>query len=91
MGVHGMAPTPGFTTPNLLEAETNQALIASAERVVVVADHTKWGSRGLSWIADLDRAHVLVSDGGLGRDARTVLGEHVGELVIASGRRNGRR
>jgi DeoR/GlpR family transcriptional regulator of sugar metabolism len=91
MGVHGMAPTPGFTTPNLLEAETNQALIASAERVVVVADHTKWGARGLSWIADLDQAHVLVSDGGLGRDARTVLGEHVGELVIASSRRNGRR
>src|SRR3954447_16990669 len=65
MGVHGMAPAPGFTTPNLLEAETNQALIASAERVVVVADHTKWGARGLSWISNLDQAHVLISDSGL--------------------------
>jgi DeoR/GlpR family transcriptional regulator of sugar metabolism len=83
MGVHGMSPATGFMTPNLLEAETNQALIASAERVVVVADHTKWGARGLSWIADLAQAHVLVSDSGLGRDARTQLAEHVGEIVIA--------
>jgi DeoR/GlpR family transcriptional regulator of sugar metabolism len=86
MGVHGMASTTGFTTPNLLEAETNQALIASAERVIVVADHTKWGARGLSWIANLDQAHVLVSDDGLGRDARTVLAEHVGRLVTAPSR-----
>jgi DeoR/GlpR family transcriptional regulator of sugar metabolism len=91
MGVHGIAATPGFTTPNLLEAETNQALIASAERVVVVADHTKWGARGLAWIADLDRADVLVSDTGLGRDARTVLAEHIDEVVIAPARRNSRR
>ncbi len=85
MGVHGMT-AGGFTTPNLLEAETNQALVASADRLVVVADHTKWGARGLSWIADLDQAHVLVSDGGLSRDARTVLAEHVDELVIAPAR-----
>ena len=62
MGVHGMAEDSGFTTPNLLEAETNRALIASAERVVVVADHTKWGVRGLSRIAQLGEADVLVTD-----------------------------
>ena len=28
MGVHGMTEDSGFTTPNLLEAETNRALIA---------------------------------------------------------------
>ncbi len=83
LGVHGMAEDAGFTTPNLLEAEANQALIASAARVVVVADHTKWGVRGLSQFARLDEADVLVSDGGLSKDARTILLEHVEELVIA--------
>jgi DeoR/GlpR family transcriptional regulator of sugar metabolism len=88
-GVHGMTEDAGFTTPNLLEAETNRALVSSAERVVVIADHTKWGVRALSRFAQLDEADVLVSDSGLPLDARTALGEHIGQVVIASpGRRS---
>src|SRR4051794_9668094 len=51
MGVHGITVDPGLTTPNLLEAETDRALISASERIVLVADHTKWGIRGLSRIA----------------------------------------
>ena len=83
MGVHGMSVDAGFTTPNLLEGETDQAHISAAGRVVVVADHTKWGVRGLSRIAHLDQAHVLVTDDGLDPDARTVISEHVETLLIA--------
>src|SRR3954469_20449155 len=83
MGVHGMTDDSGFTTPNLLEAETDQALIASAERVVVCADHTKWGVRGLSRIARLDEAHAVVSDDGLSDTARSILAEHVDEVLVA--------
>jgi len=88
MGVHGMSEA-GFTTPNLLEAETDEALVASASRVVVVADSTKWGVRGLIGFARLEDAHVLVSDSGLSADARSTLSERVGELVIASTRTRG--
>jgi DeoR/GlpR family transcriptional regulator of sugar metabolism len=83
LGVHGMAEEAGFTTPNLLEAEANRALIESAEKVVVVADHTKWRVRGLSWIARLDEAHVLVTDTGLPSDARSTLAMHVPDLILA--------
>jgi len=83
MGVHGMDEHSGFTTPNLLEAETNKALIASAEQLVVVVDHTKWGVRGLSRFAQLADAGVLVSDDGLGDDAQMVLADHVGRLIVA--------
>jgi DeoR/GlpR family transcriptional regulator of sugar metabolism len=86
LGVHGMTADAGFTTPNLLEAETDQAFVASAERVVVTADHTKWGVRGLSRIARLDEVHALVSDSGLPADARTVLEEHVDQLLLAGQR-----
>jgi DeoR/GlpR family transcriptional regulator of sugar metabolism len=82
-GVHGMTEDAGYSTPNLLEAETNWALISSAERVVVIADHTKWGVRGLSRFADLDEADVLISDSGLEPEARAVLSDHVDELVVA--------
>ena len=84
MGVHGMAADAGFTTPNLLEAETDQALIASAQRVIVVADHTKWGVRGLGRIADLSAADVIVSDDGLAPEAPQAIAEQGVKLVLAS-------
>ncbi|HUH07832.1 MAG TPA: DeoR/GlpR family DNA-binding transcription regulator [Egibacteraceae bacterium] len=83
MGVHGVDPQAGFTTPNLMEAESDRALVAAARRLIVVADSSKWRVIGLSSIARLDEADVLVSDDGLDEDARAVLREHVGQLVIA--------
>jgi DeoR/GlpR family transcriptional regulator of sugar metabolism len=82
MGVHGMDSRAGFTTPNLMEAETNRAMVAAAGRLVVVADHTKWGTVGLSRIARLDDASVLVTDAGLPRSAQAELSERVEELVV---------
>src|SRR6185312_10545467 len=82
MGVHGMDAEAGFTTPNLAEAETNRALVASARRVAVVADNSKWGVVGLSTIASLSEVDVVVSDGGLQPDARQVLESSCGREVL---------
>jgi DeoR/GlpR family transcriptional regulator of sugar metabolism len=83
IGVHGIDAEAGFTSPNLMEAETNRALVATARRLVVLADHTKWGMVGLSEIAALRDAAVLVTDGGLDEAAREALREAVGELIVA--------
>ncbi|WP_067179154.1 DeoR/GlpR family DNA-binding transcription regulator [Microtetraspora niveoalba] len=83
LGVHGMSVRAGFTTPNLLEAETDRELVGSAQRLVVLADHTKWDTIGISTIARLDQAHAVVSDTGLPAQAREELSEHVGELLLA--------
>jgi DeoR/GlpR family transcriptional regulator of sugar metabolism len=83
MGVHGMDELKGFTTPNLMEAETNRAFVASARRLVVVADHTKWGVVGLTTMASLRDADVLVTDDRLRPEARALLSEHVRDLVLA--------
>ena len=86
MGVHGVVADAGVTTPNLLEAETNRALVAASARLAVVADHTKWGVRGLSRIAGLDEIDVFISDRGLDADARAAIGEQVERIVIAPSR-----
>jgi DeoR/GlpR family transcriptional regulator of sugar metabolism len=83
MGVHGVTADAGVTTPNLLEAETNRALVVASARLAVVADNTKWGVRGLSRIAGLDEIDVFVSDEGLDADARSAISEHVEHVVIA--------
>ncbi|HEY7826874.1 MAG TPA: hypothetical protein VIB99_01495, partial [Candidatus Limnocylindrales bacterium] len=82
MGVHGMDAHSGFSSPNLMEAETNRALIEAGGRLVVVADHTKWGQVALSSIARLDQADIVISDTGLDDDAREMLASRVRELIL---------
>ncbi|TCP53015.1 DeoR family transcriptional regulator [Tamaricihabitans halophyticus] len=83
LGVHGIAAGPGFTTPNLMESETDRAFVDAASRLVVLADSSKWGTIGISTIAELAEANVVVSDDELAEDARQALTEQVGELVLA--------
>ncbi|HEX5116077.1 MAG TPA: DeoR/GlpR family DNA-binding transcription regulator [Pseudonocardiaceae bacterium] len=83
LGVHGVAERSGFTTPNLNESETNRAFVEAAGRLVVLADHTKWGVVGISTIASLDEADVLVVDDGLPVDGREILSGEVSDLVVA--------
>jgi len=78
-----VGPIAELTTPRLAEAETNRTFIRVARRVVVLADHTKWGLVSLSSFAHLDEVDVLVTDDMLPADARTVLAEQVGQVVVA--------
>ena len=82
LGVHGMDAEAGFTTPNLLEAETDRAFVAAARKVVVLADHTKWGTQGISTIVDLDEADEVISDSGLSGDAQRILRDRVSRLRL---------
>ncbi|MGV9251924.1 DeoR/GlpR family DNA-binding transcription regulator [Streptomyces sp. NPDC003697] len=82
LGVHGISVEAGLSTPNLAEAETNRRLVQSARRVVVIADHTKWGVVGLSSFAGLEQIDTLVTDAGLPQDARAEVSEHL-RLVVA--------
>jgi len=83
MGVHGMDAKAGFTCPNLMEADTDRALIEASRRLVVVADHAKWGVIGIASIARLDQADVLITDAGLDAEALAVVRQAIPEVVVA--------
>lgn len=83
LGVHGISVEAGLSTPNLAEAETNRRFVGSARRVIVVADHTKWGTVGLSSFATLEQVDALVTDGGLPAEAREEIQEQLPQLVVA--------
>lgn len=84
LGVHGMDERAGFTTPNLMEASTNRAFAESARRLVVLADHTKWGVVGLSQIVPLSEADTLITDDQLPRSARVVLDKQIERIVAVT-------
>ncbi|MER8045898.1 DeoR/GlpR family DNA-binding transcription regulator [Streptomyces sp. NPDC094032] len=83
LGVHGISVEAGLSTPNLAEAETNRRLVQAARRVVVVADHTKWGTVGLSSFATLEEVDTLVTDPGLSAEVREEMAERLPGLVVA--------
>lgn len=82
IGCTGIDAEVGLTTPNLAEAETNRSLIKVARRVVVLADHTKWGVVSLASFATLDEVNVLVTDSLLSADAQAILTTQVGEVLV---------
>ena len=84
ISAHGVHAQSGFTSACLAEAEANRALTANARRLVVLADHTRWGLVGQAEFARLNEAAALVSDDGLADEPRRVLEESVGTLVLAS-------
>lgn len=83
LGVHGIDLEAGLTTPNLAEAQTNRALIGSARRIIVVADHSKWGVVGLQTIARLREVDTLVTDADLDRRARRAIADEGVHLIVA--------
>lgn len=84
MGVHGMDPHAGFTTPNMLEAETDRAMVEAGRRLIVVADHTKWGVIGISSIARLSQADMLITDEDIEAEARSLLATQLRDLQVVS-------
>ncbi|MGX8700514.1 DeoR/GlpR family DNA-binding transcription regulator [Caproiciproducens sp.] len=61
IGVEGIDAEFGASTPDVADAMTKQAVARSANRVVVLADHTKVAKRTLSTIWPASDVHTLVT------------------------------
>ena len=64
---------PGSPRPNLLEAETDRALVEAGRRLVVRRRPHEVGRHRHRSIARLDQADVLITDAGLDAAAREIL------------------
>ena len=73
----------GLFNAHLLLAETEQAMLQAAGRVIVVADSSKFGRKSLTLVAALSEIDVVVSDDGLGDDWRTKISAASTGLLIA--------
>jgi DeoR family fructose operon transcriptional repressor len=65
MGTNGLSVERGLTTPDFAEATVKRALIASARRTVVLADHTKFGREDFAKVVPLAEVDTIVTDVGL--------------------------
>jgi len=62
MGIGGISLTDGLTEYNLEDASVKQALIRSANHIIVVADSTKFERTTFASVAPLSSAHTIITD-----------------------------
>jgi DeoR family transcriptional regulator of aga operon len=67
LGVDGFDVEYGLSTPNLLEAKVNRAMIEISKTSVAVADSSKFGKRSLSLIAPPSSLQHVITDSGIPR------------------------
>jgi DeoR family transcriptional regulator of aga operon len=62
LGVDGLDPRVGVTTPDPLEASLNALMIRVSRETVAVLDATKLGQRSLSVITPVEKLHRVITD-----------------------------
>jgi DeoR family fructose operon transcriptional repressor len=68
LGINGITVGQGLTTPDVAEAHVKRALVRSARRVVVLADHTKVGRADFVRVAPIDAVDTLITDADVDRE-----------------------
>jgi DeoR family transcriptional regulator, aga operon transcriptional repressor len=67
LGVDGFDVHYGLSTPNLLEAKVNRAMMEVARLTIAVCDSSKFGRRSLSAIAPVSAVHQVITDHGIAK------------------------
>ncbi|MEC3879713.1 transcriptional repressor AgaR [Parapedobacter sp. 10938] len=65
LGVDGIDLEFGFTTTNAQEAHLNRKMMEVSQKVIVLADSTKFGKRGFGRICDIEEVDRIITDSGV--------------------------
>ena len=84
LGVDGIDFDFGFTTTDMREAELNQQMMRAAQKVIVLADSSKFGKRGFAKIGNMEDIDVIITDSGINPNALRQIQERGIEVIVAS-------
>jgi DeoR family transcriptional regulator of aga operon len=80
--VDGLDPNVGPSTPDVLEAELNAAMIRIARQVTVVTDASKIGHRSLCTIAPpIGAIHRIITDWSIRAEHQEALASKATEVI----------
>jgi len=83
LSVTGISDDLGLSGPSDVDADIKAAMIAAAAKVILLADHTKFGRRSYVQVAPLDAVHTIVTDDRTGDEYVEFCRQRHIELVIA--------
>ncbi len=82
IGVDGIDFDFGFSISNLTEANINQKMINASQIIVVLADSSKFGKRGIGKICDLEQVQYIVTDQGISDNVVKELRERGIKVIV---------
>jgi DeoR/GlpR family transcriptional regulator of sugar metabolism len=82
MGIGGIS-TDGFSNGNSLVVGSERKMIEVARKVIIVADHTKFGRNAMLQVAPLNVADCLVTDSSLAAEYQEMLRAQGIEVLLA--------
>jgi DeoR/GlpR family transcriptional regulator of sugar metabolism len=82
LGIRGITGD-GLSDTSLLVVETIRAMMQCAHRTIIVADRTKFGRNAMTRVAGLDEIDQIISDTGLDKEHRLLLGERNVSYLLA--------
>lgn len=65
LGVDGIDLDYGLTTTNSNEASLNKAMIKAAQKIIILADSSKFGRKGFGRICGLEDVDQIITDNGI--------------------------
>jgi len=83
MGAAGITEE-GLFNANVLLVEAQEQMMASADEIIVVADHTKFGRRNLARLCGLDRINRVISDAQLDGNWRDIVRSAGAGMILAA-------
>jgi len=82
LGVDGIDLEYGLTTTNSMEASLNKEMIKAAQRIIVLADSTKFGRKGFGRICGLEDVDHIITDTGIDKKIKDRLIELGIEVTV---------
>lgn len=83
IGVDGIDLDFGISISNIPEATLNQKMLSTSQRIVILADHTKFGRRGLGKVCNIEDVDLIITDSKTSKEYLQPL-EDMGIKVIVS-------
>lgn len=83
MATNGISLKKGATTPEINQAETKKAMIAIANKIIVLCDSSKIGRSSFAQFADIQQVDIIITDSGIEDDLRQGFKLQGVEVMIA--------
>ena len=83
LGVDGIDLNFGLSITNLAETSLDQKMMDAAQSIVIMADSTKFGQRGVGRIGSLEQIQYIITDDGVSSETIKQLEEKGVKVIIA--------
>lgn len=83
VGTDGFIPEAGFTCDDLMRVETMKYMSDSANRMIILADSSKFNQKGVVIQSGFDDIDTVCTDSGISPEALAILKKNDIHVVIA--------